>query len=547
MEKKHESTQVKKICLILTNRLFSVKIFSENILSRSQYFLSVGLVLTFSLAACRPTYSDHPPDYLVAAIESYPLQLDPRYATDANGVRIGNLIYNSLLRADPQSRLRPELAESLRLINDRTYAIDIREDVTFQNGQPLTAADVKFTYESILDPNNRSPKRGNLKLLRAIEQTGAYQLRFHLFAPHSPFIEQLTLGIVPAASPASPAVPTQAPPGSGPFMLQAAEPGEQITLRRNPRYWERKPPLAGIVFRSIPDALVRMLEFKKGNIDLMQNDIEPDMLPWLEKNTGADVGAYTGTTFQYIGINVTHPILKNVKVRQALAYAIDREALVRQILKGTGTVAGGVLSPLNWAYEGNIEHWPYNPERAKQLLDEAGFPDPDGEGALPRFRLSFKTTNIDLRRRIAEVIKEQLQRIGIELDVRSYEWAAFYSDIKKGSFHLYSLAWVGILDPDVLFQIFHSSSFPPAGDNRGHYSNPELDRLLERGRATISQLERRLIYARAQKILAQDLPYVPLWWWKNVIVKKPTVQNFTPYPDGEMISLKETRLAANTQ
>jgi peptide/nickel transport system substrate-binding protein len=547
MEKKHESTQVKKICLILTNRLFSVKIFSENILSRSQYFLSVGLVLTFSLAACRPTHSDHPPDYLVASIESYPLQLDPRYATDANGVRIGNLIYNSLLRADPQSRLRPELAESLRLINDRTYAIDIREDVKFQNGQPLTAADVKFTYESILDPNNHSPKRGNLKLLRAIEQTGAYQLRFHLFAPHSPFIEQLTLGIVPADSPASPAVPTQAPPGSGPFMLQAAEPGEQITLRRNPRYWERKPPLAGIVFRSIPDALVRMLEFKKGNIDLMQNDIEPDMLPWLEKNTGADVGAYPGTTFQYIGINVTHPILKNAKVRQALAYAIDREALVRQILKGTGTVAGGVLSPLNWAYEGNIEHWPYNPERAKQLLDEAGFPDPDGEGALPRFRLSFKTTNIDLRRRIAEVIKEQLQRIGIELDVRSYEWAAFYSDIKKGSFHLYSLAWVGILDPDVLFQIFHSSSFPPAGDNRGHYSNPELDRLLERGRATISQQERRLIYARAQKILAQDLPYVPLWWWKNVIVKKPTVQNFTPYPDGEMISLQETRLAANTQ
>jgi len=516
-------------------------------LPRSKYFLSIGLVLTFSLAACRPTRSDHPPDYLVAAIESYPLQLDPRYATDANGVRIGNLIYNSLLRADPESRLRPELAKSLQLLDDRTYAIDLREDIKFHDGQPLTAADVKFTYESILDPNNRSPKRGNLKLLRAIEQTGPYQLRFHLFTPHSPFIEQLTLGIVPADSPANPAVPTQAPPGSGPFVLQAAEPGEQITLRRNPHYWEREPPLAGIVFRIIPDALVRILEFKKGNIDLMQNDIEPDMLPWLEKNTGADIGAYPGTTFQYIGINLTHPILKNVKVRRALAYAIDRDALVRHILKGTGTVAGGVLSPFNWAYEDNVEHWPYNPERAKQLLDEAGFPDPDGDGPLPRFRLSFKTTNIDLRQRIAEAIKEQLQRVGIELDVRSYEWAAFYSDIKKGSFHLYSLAWVGILDPDILFQIFHSASFPPAGDNRGHYSNPELDRLLEQGRATTSQQERRLIYARAQKILAQDLPYVPLWWWKNVIVKKPTVQNFIPYPDGEMISLKETRWAADTR
>ncbi|HEX7230428.1 MAG TPA: ABC transporter substrate-binding protein, partial [Candidatus Binatia bacterium] len=353
MGQKHEYTQAKKICLILTNRLFSVKIFCENILPR--YFFSIGLVLTFLLAACQPTPSDHPADYLVAAIESYPLQLDPRYATDANGVRIGNLIYNSLLRADPQSRLRPELAKSLQLLDDRTYAIELREDVKFHNGRPLTAADVKFTYESILDPNNRSPKRGNLKPLRAIEQTGPYQLRFHLFAPHAPFNEQLTLGIVPADSPANPAVPPQNPPGSGPFMLQAVEPGEQITLRRNPRYWESKPPLAGIVFRIIPDALVRILEFKKGNIDLMQNDIEPDMLPWLEKNAGADVAAYPGTTFQYIGINLTHPILKNVNVRRALAYAIDRDALVRHILKGTGTVAGGVLSPFNWAYEDNVE------------------------------------------------------------------------------------------------------------------------------------------------------------------------------------------------
>ncbi len=547
MEEKHEYTPAKKICLILPNRLFSVKNFAENILPRSLYVFPFTLALTFLAGACRPTPTDHAPNYLVAAIESYPLQLDPRYATDANGVRIGNLIYNSLLRADPNSRLRPELAESLRLLDDRTYAVDLRQDVKFQNGQPLTAADVKFTYESILDPNNRSPKRGNLKPLRVIEQTGAYQLLFHLSAPHSPFIEQLTLGIVPAASPANPAVSTQAPPGSGPFMLEAAQPGEQITLRRNPHYWEQKPPLGGVIFRIIPDALVRVLEFKKGNIDLMQNDIEPDMVPWLEKNTGADVGAYPGTTFQYIGINLTHPILKNVKVRRALAYAIDRERLVRHILKGIGTVAGGVLSPLNWAYEENLEHWPYDPERAKQLLDEAGFPDPDGDGPLPRFRLSFKTTNIDLRQRIAEAIKEQLQKVGIELDVRSYEWAAFYSDIKKGSFHLYSLAWVGILDPDILFQIFHSSSFPPAGDNRGHYSNPELDRLLEQGRATNNQQERKQIYARAQKLLARDLPYVPLWWWKNVIVKKPTVQNFTPYPDGEMISLKQTRWAAKGQ
>ncbi len=504
------------------------------------YFFPAGFVLLFS-SACRSTPADRPPGYLVAAIESYPLQLDPRYATDANGTRIGNLIYSSLLRADEQARLQPELAESFNMIDDRTYAFDLRRNVKFHNGQPLTAADVKFTYESILDPRNRSPKSGLLKPLRAIEQTGPYQLRFHLFAPHAPFIEQFTLGIVPAASPADPAAPMQAPPGSGPFMLQATEAGENITLRRNPNYWEEKPPLSGIVFKIVPDALVRALEFKKGNIDFMENDLEPDMIPWLKKNTGADVNAYPGTTFQYIGINLTHPILKQVKVRRALAYAIDRESLVRRLLKDTATVADGVLSPLNWAYESNVQHWPYDPERAKQLLDEAGFPDPDGDGPLPRFRLSFKTTNIDLRRRIAEAIKEQLQQVGIDLEIRSYEWPAFYNDIKQGNFHLYSLAWVGILDPDILFQIFHSSSVPPRGDNRGRYSNPEVDRLLEQGRSTNDKQERKRIYGRVQQILAQDLPYVPLWWWKNVVVKKPTVENFTPYPDGDLISLKQSR------
>ncbi len=445
------------------------------------------------LAACRAPSTDRPPGYLVAGIESYPLQLDPRYATDANAVRVGNLIYNSLLRADDRSRLQAELAESWRMIDATTYIFNLRSDAKFHNGRPLT-------------------------------------------------VEQFTLGIVPAGSPSEADVTHQPPPGSGPFMLEAMESGDRVTLKRNPNYWQEKPPLPGVIFKIVPDALVRVLEFQKGNIDLMQNDLEPDMIPWLKKHSNANVDASLGTTFQYIGINLHHPILRNVKVRQALAYAIDRDSLVRHLLKDTGTVAGGLLSPLNWAYEANVRRWPYDPKRAKRLLDEAGYPDPDGDGPVLRFHLSFKTTNIDLRRRIAEAIKEQLQQVGIDLEVRSYEWATFYSDIKKGDFHLYSLAWVGIMDPDILFQIFHSSSVPPNGDNRGRYSNPALDRLLEQGRSTNDLAERKRIYSQVQRILADDLPYVPLWWWQNVVVKKPALENFTPYPDGDLISLKHVAL-----
>lgn len=478
----------------------------------------------------------------MVGIESYPLRLDPRYSTDANSSRIGRLIYNSLLRSDDRSRLQPELARSWRMLDDRTYLFDLRNDIRFHDGKALTAADVRYTYESIRDATSLSPKRALLAPLEAIELTAPYQLRFRLRSAHAPFVEQFTLGIVPAGT-RSAGPERLPPPGTGPFQLQALEPGEKVTLKANPRYWEATPALNGLVFKIVPDAMVRVLEFKQGAIDFMQNDLEPDMLPWLRKNTDADIGIHQGTTFQYIGINLTHPVLGRRQVRQAIAMAIDRDAIIRHLLKDTVTEASGLLAPLNWAYEERVRRWPHDPQRAKRLLDDAGFADPDGDGPLPRFRLSFKTTSIDLRRRIAEAFKDQLRQVGIELELRSYEWGTFFNDIKRGNFHLYSLAWVGIEDPDAYYQIFHSAAVPPNGDNRGRYRNPQVDRLLERGRATLDPRERQRIYSAVQRLLAEDLPYIPLWWWKNVVVKKPFLQGFVAYPDGDLISLKNASMS----
>jgi peptide/nickel transport system substrate-binding protein len=486
--------------------------------------------------------SDHPPGYLVVGIESNPLQLDPRYATDANSVRIGALIYNSLLRADEKSSLQPELAARWQIVDDRTYLFELRKDARFHNGKALTARDVKYTYESILEPENRSPKRALLKALEGVDQLDNYRLRFRLSVAHAPFPEQFTIGIVPAASSESKGSGVETPLGSGPFMLDSVEPGERITLKANPSYWEGKPRLAGIVFKIVPDAMVRALEFKKGTIDFLQNDLEPDMLPWLKRNTNAVIGDREGTTFQYIGINLNHPFLKKREVRQALALAIDREGIIRHLLKDFATPATGLLSPINWAYNGSVARWPFDPEKAKRLLDQAGYPDPDGDGPLPRFRLSFKTTSLDLRKRIAEALKEQLARVGVELEIRTYEWGTFYSDIKKGNFHLYSLAWVGVMDPDIYYQLFHSSSIPPNGDNRGHYSNAELDHLLEQGRTTTEVTKRKAIYMQVQRILAEELPCIPLWWVRNVTVQNAAIKGFVPYPDGDFISLKKASL-----
>lgn len=489
---------------------------------------------------CRVTSSsDRPLGYLVVGIESQPLHLDPRYSTDANSARIGGLIYNSLLRADQNLELQPELAESWRMLDPQTYVFDLRKDVTFHNGKPFTAADVKYTYESILDPQTRSPKRALLTPLQKVESLGLYRVLFRLSRPHAPFAEHFTLGIVQASSSADAAAAGKPPVGSGPFLVESLEWGATVTLKANPSYWEGRPRIAGIVFKIVPDAMVRVLEFKNQNIDFLQNDIEPEMIPWLKRNTDAVIESHPGTTFQYIGINLTHPILRHQKVRQALALAIDRQSIIRHMLNDLAVPANGVLSPFNWAYDGSVEHWPYDPDRAKRLLDEAGYTDPDGDGPLPRFRLSFKTTNIDLRRRIAEALKEQLRRVGVELEIRSYEWGTFYSDIKKGNFHLFSLAWVGIMDPDIYYQIFHSASVPPQGDNRGRYSNAQLDRLLEKGRNTPDRAERKHLYGEVQKILAADLPYIPLWWVKNVAIQKASLQGFVLYPDGDFVSLKK--------
>jgi peptide/nickel transport system substrate-binding protein len=380
-----------------------------------------------------------------------------------------------------------------------------------------------------------------LKPLEAIDVLDRQTVRFRLGAPHAPFIQHFTIGIVPAGSKQGQPWP---PHGSGPFMVETMQSGDSVTLKANPNYWGRKPEIPGLVFKAIPDAMVRVLEFKKGSIDFMQNDIEPDVIAWLKENTVAVIEANQGTTFQYIGINCSHPILRQVKIRQALAYAIDRGAIVRRLLKDTATEAIGLLSPLNWAYEDQVRQWPYDPQRAKKLLDEAGYTDPDGAGPQPRFRLSYKTTNIDLRRRVAEALKEQLAQVGIELEIRTYEWGTFFSDVKKGNFHLFSLAWVGINDPDIYYQLFHSASVPPNGDNRVRYRNAELDRLLENGRATTDMSERNRIYREVQKVLAEDLPYIPLWWVKNVIVHKPRLNNFIPYPDGSLISFKDVSITA---
>ena len=373
--------------------------------------------------------------------------------------------------------------------------------------------------------------------MKRIEVIDRYTVKFCLRDISVSFPYALTVGIVPQGSPGGLKSP---PVGSGPFRLKHWRPGEEVVLVANPAYFRGQPRLDWIQFRVLANTTTRLLEMKKGGVDLLQNCVPAYAVKFMERIAGVRVIQEQGITYQYLGYNLTDPILQHKKVRQAITHAIDRDAIIDHTLKGLAKKADGVvLAPLHWAYEGNVAKYDYDPERAKGLLDAAGFPDPDGNGPRMRFPLAYKTSTDMESLEIAQIIKGYLKEVGIGVEVRSFEWGTFFADIMKGNFQIYSLRWIGVVDPDIFYYLFHSSSFPPNGANRGQYRNPTLDELLTLSRRTVDRANRKELYSRIQKILAEDIVYTSLWYRNNLVVIREEFHGFQIYAGGEYISLKD--------
>jgi peptide/nickel transport system substrate-binding protein len=466
---------------------------------------------------------------LKIGIEAGPAQLDPRLATDAYAQRIGSLLFSRLVRLDSASQIRGDLAESWEVSEPTRYAFKLRKNIRFSDGSPLTSEDVKFTFESILDPKTASPHRKTFEPIDHIDTPDSDTVVFYLKRPYAPFLNNLTMGVVSKKSGSA--------VGSGPYLLQEFIPDEKVILRINAHFYGTPALIKEIVIKIVPEDTIREMELQKGSIDFLENALPPDFLPFLEKDPHFTVVKTEGTTYAYLGLNLKDPILSRKKVRQAMAYAINRELIIKEVLKGLGKPATGVIPSSHWAYEGDVEKYLFDPVKARKLLEEEGLPLlPGGE---PRFKLIFKTSQNDLSKRIGEVIQQQLKEVGIQMEIRTYEWGTFYSDIKSGNFQLYSLRWVGIEDPDIYYDLFHSSSIPPLGANRGHFSNSEIDRLVEEGRVTLNPEKRKVIYQKVQKILSEELPYINLWTFTNTAVLKKGLGGFVPDPSGDFYNLKE--------
>ncbi len=496
-----------------------------------------ALTLLASLLSC----SRKPdPNTLVMVIESSPTNLDPRVGQDAYSQRIYSLIFDDLLSRGPNLDVAPGLAERWEVPDPLTYIFHLRSGVKFHDGRPLTSRDVKWTFDSLLQGKIRSTKGATYRFVDHIDAPDDFTVIFHMKEPDAALlwnISDMAIGIVPYGS--GDEISRQ-PIGSGPFKFVSAETDKEVVVERNDNYWGEKAKLARVRFAVVPDATTQALELRKGSGDVIINgSFPPDTVMTLQREPSLAVESGSGTRLAYLGFNLRDPILKDVQVRQAIAYALDRHPMIDYLWRGQAQPARSVLPPQSWAYDGNVPTYDHDPIKAKTLLDAAGYPAVNGV----RFHITMKTSTDENTRLMVAVMQQQLRGVGIALDIRSFEFGTFFSDVTHGEFQMYGLRWIGgNEDPDIFSLCFSSSRFPPNGANRGYYSNPQVDALIDQGRREVDRLVRKKIYAQIQNILAEELPYINLWYLDNVLVHNKRVTNLKLNPAGNYDFLRTAEL-----
>jgi peptide/nickel transport system substrate-binding protein len=497
------------------------------------------------LGALLPLLScSQPPDpnTLVMIIESSPTNLDPRVGIDGQSERIDELLFDALLTRDEHFNVQPGLAERWEIPDPLTYVFHLRRGVTFHNGQTLTSRDVKWTFDSLLQGKIRSTKTSTYRYVDHIETPDDSTVMFRLKEPFAALLWNLSegaIGIVPYGSLDE---MTRQPIGTGPFQFVSAETDKEVILQRNDAYWGEVPRLARVRFAVVPDATTEALELRKGSADLAINSpMSPDTIATLERNPSLTVQRGSGTRLAYLAFNLRDPILKDVRIRQAIGYALDRRPMMEYLWRNQVQPAHSVLPRQSWAFDDDVPHYDYDPGKTRQLLDAAGYPSINGV----RFHITMKTSTDENTRLMVAVMQQQLRDVGIALDIRTFEFATFFADVTSGAFQLYSLRWIGgNEDPDIFDAVFHSRNFPPAGRNRSFYSNPRIDSLIDRARREINQDVRKQLYAEVQEILATDVPSLNLWYFDNVLVHTRRVRDVTLNPSGNYDFLKTAEISS---
>lgn len=475
-------------------------------MGRMLYRLLPGVLLACALTGCQPS---NEPRSLVFAVAQAPVNLDPRYATDAASERINRLIYQRLVEFDSRSREVPGLA--IWQMRDAThYRFQLSQSATFHDGQPLTAADVKATYDSLLQLKD-SPHTAEFKHIQQITTLDANTIDFELSRPDPHFAARLMVGILPARLIATGHDFGHAPVGSGPFKLDHWQSALQL---------QRLSDGLKVRFDEVKDPNVRVLKLKRGEADLIQGDLPPELVKYLQTQPNVTVNTGVGANYSYLGLNVQADFLRDARVRRAIAYAIDTQAIIDKVMVSHSRQASAILPPEHYAGNGALQPYPYQPALARQLLQSAGVKLP--------LTLTYKTSTDPQRVRLATILQAQMQEAGIDLQIKSLDWGTFFADVQKGNFQLYGLTWVGIKTPEIYSQVFASHSLPPQGFNRGRYQDGVLDQLLVKEDWP----------AVTQRTHSQ-LPVIPLWYEGQFVAYRNTIAAYQPMPDGNLDGLAQ--------
>ena len=470
--------------------------------------------------------------------------LIPLLASDKPSHDIAGLVYNGLVKYDKNMNIIGDLAESWDVsANGLVIIFHLRKGVKWHDGQPFTAADVLYTYQVTVDPKTPTAYAGDFLKVKKAEIIDDYTFRVTYGKPFAPALISWGSSILPrhllAGLDITKSPLTRHPIGTGPYKFKEWVAGQKIVLVSNTDYFEGSPYIDGNITRIIPDTATMFLELRAQGISYM--DLTPLQYARQTENNlfknNFNKYRYLGFKYTYLGYNLKNPLFTDKRVRQAISYAINKEEIISGVLLGLGKPATGPYKPGTWAYNGNVKIYNYNPQKARELLSEAGWSDAKGDGILEKdgrpfvFEIVTNQGN-ETRQKCAEIIQRQLAEVGIKVKIRILEWAAFVNDfINKRRFEAVILGWTITLDPDA-YDVWHSSKTAPEELNFMSYNNPEVDELLEKGRSTFDQKERKKYYDRFQEILAEEQPYTFLYVPEELIIISNRFRGITPAPIG---------------
>ena len=469
--------------------------------------------------------------------------LDPRLTKNTSGFRVKELAFNGLVAINSDYSPVADLAEKWENPDDKTWVFHLRQGVKFHDGSNLTANDVKYTYESVLDQAFSSPVRAFYLSVDKIEAPDNNTVTFTLKSPFAPFLSYMDLSIVPRASGMKSDFGTK-PTGTGPFKVDTWNTGDSIDLSAFDAFYAGRPSIDRVRLRVVPDNSARVVALETGDLDFVQSPLSPQDVARVESSGKLKVDRTPAAGYTYVNLNCADPILSDKNVRQALSHLVNKQQIIDTIYKGIGKAANGPIVPGMWAYSADIPSYDYSPDRAKQLLDAAGWKaGADGIRAKDgrKFSLIVRTHSEDPdRKQLIQVLQSEFQNVGIDATTNTVEFPALFQDVQDNKYQVVVIGWLNLSDPDrATFRQFTVDGTA----NYGKYKNDQVDRLLKQARTTLDHSKAKQLYTDAVKQIVDDAPYIFVQYQEYIAMYTPKLQSYSINPVANWLSFKKVSMA----